>query len=221
VIRVLSRESKSNAILLGEAGVGKTAIAEGFAQKIADHTLGKLFENVRIVNLNLISILAAATTRGAIEDLLNGIIDEVKRSSNIILFIDEIHLITGGGNTSEASIISNILKPALARGELHVIGATTLTEYRKYIEKDPALSRRFEPIKVEEPNIENSIIICTESWRSLINRGAFGHDCRARGGRGTLHRSGPSLEVVELHQVTAASVRYLTTVTAQHHALCP
>jgi len=169
VIRVLSRESKSNAILLGEAGVGKTAIAEGFAQKIADHSLGKLFENVRIVNLNLISILAAATTRGAIEDLLNGIIDEVKRSSNIILFIDEIHLITGGGNTSEASIISNILKPALARGELHVIGATTLTEYRKYIEKDPALSRRFEPIKVEEPNIENSIIICTESSKRLKN----------------------------------------------------
>ncbi|MEI6886686.1 MAG: ATP-dependent Clp protease ATP-binding subunit [bacterium] len=167
LIRVLSRESKSNAILIGEAGVGKTAVVEGLATMVAREEIKGIFTDVRVVSLNIVALLGAATSRGVLEDILSGIIDEIKRSGNIILFIDEIHLITGGGNSNESTLIANILKPFLARGELHVIGATTLGEYRKYIEKDPALARRFEPIKVDEPSSENSILICTESAKRL------------------------------------------------------
>jgi len=152
VIRILARRSKSNAILIGDPGVGKTAIVEGLALKIAEGQVPDLLKNVQIYNLNLTNLLAGASYQGELEERLNQIIKEVKKTGQTIVFIDEIHMIVGAGGASGAMTAANILKPALARGDLNVIGATTADEFRQYLEKDPALERRFEPVYVEEPS---------------------------------------------------------------------
>lgn len=152
LIRVLARRTKSNAILVGDPGVGKTAIIEGLALKIATNKVPKLLKGVQIYHLNLTSLLAGTSYQGELENRLQSLIKEVKRLGNTIIFIDEIHMIMGAGSAAGAMTAANILKPALARGDLNVIGATTQNEYRQHIEKDPALERRFEPVKVNEPS---------------------------------------------------------------------
>lgn len=159
VIHILSRRTKNNPSLVGEAGVGKTAIVEGLAQKIVSKEVPEPLLNKKILQLDLMSILAGASHRGEFEERMKDLIEQVKASNGaIILFIDEIHNIVGAGSSGEGSLdASNFLKPALARGEIQIIGATTLTEYRKYIEKDPALERRFQPVLVPEPTEEQGI----------------------------------------------------------------
>ena len=160
VIRILSRKTKNNPVLIGEAGVGKTAIAEGLAIRIMKGDVPTSLKNRRIFSLDMGSLVAGAKFRGEFEERLKAVLNEVKKSEGeIILFIDELHLIVGAGKTDGAMDAGNILKPLLARGELHCIGATTLDEYRKYIEKDPALERRFQPVMVGEPSVEDTISI--------------------------------------------------------------
>lgn len=159
VIQVLSRRTKNNPCLIGEPGVGKTAVIEGLAQKIADGDVPELLKNKRLVTMDLSSMVAGAKYRGEFEDRLKKAIEEVKNAGNVILFIDEIHTIVGAGSAEGAIDASNILKPSLARGELQLIGATTINEYRKYIEKDAALERRFQPVTVGEPSVEETIEI--------------------------------------------------------------
>lgn len=156
VIQVLSRRTKNNPVLIGEPGVGKTAIAEGLAQKIIKGEVPELIKGKRVVTLDLPSMLAGAKYRGEFEERFKAVLKELKEDENIILFIDEIHTIVGAGAAEGAIDASNILKPVLARGELQVVGATTIDEYRKYIEKDPALERRLQPIMVEEPTVEDT-----------------------------------------------------------------
>ncbi len=159
VIQVLSRRSKNNPVLLGEPGVGKTAIAEGLAQRIVDGDVPEILKNKRVVSLEMGSLVAGSKYRGEFEERLKKVMAEIKKSGNIILFIDELHTIIGAGAAEGAIDAANILKPALARGELQTIGATTLDEYRKYVEKDPALERRFQPIQVNEPTLEEAELI--------------------------------------------------------------
>jgi len=160
LMQVLSRRTKNNPCLIGEPGVGKTAIVEGLAQRIASGDVPELLKGRQVLMLDLGSLIAGTKFRGEFEDRLKAFMKEVKNAQgNIILFIDEIHTIVGAGAAEGAIDASNLLKPALARGELHAIGATTIREYQKYIEKDPALERRFQPIIVEEPSIEDSISI--------------------------------------------------------------
>ena len=159
VIRILSRKSKNNPVLIGEPGVGKTAIVEGLAQRIVKGDVPNSLKNHTIWELDLGSLVAGAKYRGEFEERLKAVLKEIKNSDgNIIMFIDEIHMIVGAGDTG-AMDVSNMLKPMLARGEIHVIGATTLNEYRKYIEKDGALERRFQKVLVSEPNVEDTITI--------------------------------------------------------------
>lgn len=160
VIQVLSRRTKNNPILIGEPGVGKTAIAEGLAQRIVNGDIPATLEGKQVVALDLGSLIAGAKYRGEFEDRLKAVLKEVEsRAGEIILFIDEIHTLVGAGAAEGSMDASNMLKPALARGELHCIGATTLDEYRKYIEKDAALERRFQPVLVQEPSVEDTIAI--------------------------------------------------------------
>ena len=148
VIQILSRRSKNNPCLIGEPGVGKTAIAEGLALKIVKHEVPELLEGKKIVALDLTSMVAGTKYRGDFEERIQKAMDEVKQAGNIILFIDEVHTLMGAGSAEGATDAANILKPALARGEIQVIGATTIDEYRKNIEKDAALERRFQPVTV-------------------------------------------------------------------------
>ena len=160
VIQVLSRRTKNNPILIGEPGVGKTAIVEGLAQRIVNGDIPASLKNKQVVTLDLGALVAGAKYRGEFEDRLKAVLKEVeKRAGEIILFIDEIHTLVGAGAAEGSMDASNMLKPALARGELHCVGATTLDEYRKYIEKDSALERRFQPVMVVEPSIEDTIAI--------------------------------------------------------------
>jgi len=159
MMQILIRKTKNNPILLGEPGVGKTALAEGLAQRIYNNEVPLSLQNKRLVSLDMSALIAGAKYRGEFEDRLKAVIDEVKKSGNVILFIDEIHTIVGAGAGEGGMDAANILKPALARGELHTIGATTLKEYRKFFEKDTALQRRFQPITVAEPTINQSLQI--------------------------------------------------------------
>lgn len=159
VIEVLSRRTKNNPVLIGEPGVGKTAIAEGLAQQIVNNEVPEILRNKRVMTLDMGTVVAGTKYRGEFEDRLKKVMDEIRQAGNIILFIDELHTLIGAGGAEGAIDASNILKPALARGELQCIGATTLDEYRKYIEKDAALERRFQPIMVEEPTVEETIQI--------------------------------------------------------------
>ena len=160
VIRILSRKRKNNPVLIGEAGVGKTAIAEGLAQRIVRGDVPENLKNRTIFSLDMGALVAGAKYRGEFEERLKSVLNEVKKSEGqIILFIDELHTIVGAGKTDGAMDAGNLLKPMLARGELHCIGATTLDEYREYIEKDPALERRFQPVMVEQPTVEDTISI--------------------------------------------------------------
>ncbi|WP_330656263.1 ATP-dependent Clp protease ATP-binding subunit [Alkaliphilus flagellatus] len=159
VIQVLSRRTKNNPCLIGEPGVGKTAVAEGLAQKIVEGNVPELLKDKRVVTLDLASMVAGAKYRGEFEDRLKKVMEELRTATNVILFIDEMHTIIGAGAAEGAIDAANILKPALARGEIQVIGATTLDEYRKHIEKDAALERRFQPITVDEPTVEDTIKI--------------------------------------------------------------
>jgi len=159
VIQILSRRTKNNPVLIGDPGVGKTAIAEGLAQRIAAGNVPEILLNKRVVALDLASMVAGTKYRGEFEERIKKVLDEIRAAGNIILFIDELHTLIGAGAAEGAIDAANILKPALARGELQTIGATTLDEYRKHVEKDSALERRFQPVMVEEPTVEETIAI--------------------------------------------------------------
>ena len=159
MMQILIRKTKNNPILLGEPGTGKTAIAEGLAQRIVNKEVPLSLQNKKVVTLDMSSMIAGAKYRGEFEDRLKSVIDEVKKAGNIILFIDEIHTIIGAGASEGSMDAANILKPSLARGELHTIGATTLKEYRKYFEKDAAMQRRFQPVNVDEPSVNEALQI--------------------------------------------------------------
>ncbi|MFA6143426.1 MAG: AAA family ATPase [Sulfurimonas sp.] len=159
MMQILIRKTKNNPILLGEPGVGKTALVEGLAQRIINKEVPLSLQNKKVIALDMSALIAGAKYRGEFEDRLKSVIDEVKKSANIILFIDEIHTIVGAGASEGSMDAANILKPALARGELHTIGATTLKEYRKYFEKDTALQRRFQPVSVDEPSVNQTLQI--------------------------------------------------------------
>ncbi len=159
VIQILSRRTKNNPVLIGEPGVGKTAVAEGLALKIVEGQVPEILRDKRIVSLDLTGMVAGAKYRGDFEERIKEAIDEVKKSKNVILFIDELHTIVGAGSAEGSTDAANILKPSLARGDFQVIGATTISEYRKYIEKDAALERRFQPVNVGEPSEEETVQI--------------------------------------------------------------
>ncbi len=159
VIQILCRRTKNNPVLIGEAGVGKTAIVEGLAQEITSGNVPELLRDRKVITLDLALMVAGTKYRGQFEERIKAVMDEIRRAKNVILFIDELHTIVGAGSAEGAMDASNIIKPALSRGELQCIGATTLNEYRKYIEKDAALERRFQTVKVEEPNVEDAIRI--------------------------------------------------------------
>src|SRR5438093_661619 len=194
VIQVLCRRTKNNPVLIGEAGVGKTAIAEGLAQEIANGNVPELLRDKRVITLDLALMVAGTKYRGQFEERIKAVMDEIRRSKTVILFIDELHTIVGAGSAEGAMDASNIIKPALSRGELQCVGATTLNEYRKYIEKDAALERRFQSVKVEAPNVEETILILKglrvkyeqhhkADWRPALAHGAKGNAKTARDGR--------------------------------------
>ncbi|MEM8553095.1 MAG: ATP-dependent chaperone ClpB, partial [Pseudomonadota bacterium] len=158
-IQVLSRRTKNNPILIGEPGVGKTAIAEGLAQRIVNGDVPESLKNQTLLSLDMGALIAGAKYRGEFEERLKSVLSEIKETGNVVLFIDEVHTLVGAGKADGAMDASNLLKPALARGELHCVGATTLDEYRKYVEKDAALARRFQPVFVDEPTVEDTISI--------------------------------------------------------------
>ena len=159
LMQILSRRTKNNPCMVGEPGVGKTAIIEGIAQRIANEAVPEKMREKRLLSLDLAALIAGSKYRGEFEERMKKLVNEVKADGNIILFLDEIHTVVGAGGAEGAMDASNILKPSLARGEIQLIGATTITEYRKYIEKDAALERRFQPVMVEEPSKEETVRI--------------------------------------------------------------
>ena len=159
-MQVLSRRTKNNPVLIGEPGVGKTAIAEGLALRIVNGDVPESLKNKKLLALDMGALIAGAKYRGEFEERLKAVLNEITAAAGeIVLFIDEMHTLVGAGKSEGAMDASNLLKPALARGELHCVGATTLDEYRKYVEKDAALARRFQPVLVEEPTVEDTISI--------------------------------------------------------------
>ena len=190
-IQILCRRQKNNPCLIGEAGVGKTAIAEGIAQRIAEGKVPARLQDKEIFLLDMTALIAGTQFRGQFEQRVKGLISEVKAAGNIILFIDEIHSIVGAGDSDGAMNAANIMKPALSRGQVQVIGATTFAEYRKYIEKDSALERRFQPVKVEEPSIQDTVEVL-KGIRCLLRKaplcpGAGPHRHPGRQAVGALH----------------------------------
>src|ERR1700685_1299775 len=178
-IQVLARRTKNNPVLIGEPGVGKTAIVEGLAQRIIRGDVPESLKDKKLLSLDLGSLVAGAKYRGEFEERLKAVLQEISAAAGeIIVFIDELHVLVGAGKTEGAMDASNMLKPALARGELHCIGATTLDEYRKYIEKDPALARRFQPVFVSQPTVEDTISIL----RGLKEKYEMHHGVRITGG---------------------------------------
>ena len=159
IIQILCRRTKNNPVLIGEAGVGKTAIAEGLAQEIVSGNVPELLREKKVITLDLALMVAGTKYRGQFEERIKAVMDEIRKNKNVILFIDELHTIVGAGSAEGAMDASNIIKPALSRGELQCIGATTMNEYRKYIEKDAALERRFQTVKVEAPSVDETILI--------------------------------------------------------------
>ena len=159
IVQILGRRSKNNPVLLGPPGVGKTALAEGLAQRIVNQDVPESLLGKSVVSLNVGSLLAGTQFRGEFEERLKRVVSEVQESGNVILVIDEIHTLVGAGAQGGSMDAANLLKPALARGELQCIGATTLDEYRQYIEKDAALERRFQPVMVDEPTVEDTVEI--------------------------------------------------------------
>ena len=159
VIQILCRRNKNNPVLLGEAGVGKTAVVEGLAQAIMAGDVPESMRGRRVVTLDMALMIAGTKYRGQFEERIKAVMDEIKRARNVILFIDELHTIVGAGSAEGAMDASNIIKPALSRGELQCVGATTMNEYRKFIEKDAALERRFQTIRIDEPGIDETIRI--------------------------------------------------------------
>src|SRR5690606_17339676 len=158
-VEVLARRTKNNPVLIGEAGVGKTAIVEGIAQRIADGDVPDILRDRRVIEIDFTGLVAGTRYRGDFEERMKKIIDEISSHEDVIAFIDELHTVVGAGASEGSMGAGNMLKPALARGELHVIGATTLDEYRRYIETDAALERRFQPILVAEPTVEDTVEI--------------------------------------------------------------
>ena len=174
MIEILSRRTKNNPCLIGEPGVGKTAVIEGLAQKIVSGNIPEILRNKRVVSLDITSMVAGSKYRGDFEERIKKALNEVKKAGGIILFIDEIHTIVGAGAAEGAIDAANILKPLLARGEIQVVGTTTLKEYRKYIEKDSALERRFQPIQIKEPSLEE----CSQILYGLRDKYEAHHDVK-------------------------------------------
>ncbi len=184
VIQVLSRRTKNNPVLIGEPGVGKTAIVEGLAQRIVRGDVPEGLKDKRIVSLDMGALIAGAKYRGEFEERLKAVLKEVQEAAGeIILFIDELHTVVGAGKAEGSMDAGNLLKPMLARGELHCIGATTLDEYRKYIEKDAALERRFQPVLVDQPSVEDTISILRGLQGALRGAPRRAHQGRRAGGR--------------------------------------
>ena len=183
-MQILSRRTKNNPVLLGEAGVGKTAIVEGFAQRVVEGNVPELLADRRIVVLDLAMMVAGTKYRGQFEERIKAVMNEVRRAKNTILFIDELHTLVGAGGAEGAIDASNVLKPALARGEIQCIGATTLDEYRKYIEKDSALDRRFQMVMVE-PSTKDETVEILKGLRDRYEAASprADHRRRGRGGR--------------------------------------
>ncbi|MGB0290688.1 MAG: Clp protease N-terminal domain-containing protein, partial [Opitutales bacterium] len=173
VIQILCRRTKNNPVLIGEAGVGKTAIVEGLAQEIASGAVPEILQDKRVITLDLALMVAGTKYRGQFEERIKAVMDEIRRAKNVIIFIDELHTIVGAGAAEGAMDASNIFKPALSRGELQCIGATTLGEYRKYIEKDSALDRRFQSVKVDAPSVDDTILIL----KGIRNKYEEHHKC--------------------------------------------
>ena len=198
IIQILSRRTKNNPCLIGEPGVGKTAIVEGLAQRVINGSVPEPMQGKRVVTLDMAGMVAGSKYRGEFEERIKKILNEVTASADVLLFVDELHTIIGAGGAEGAIDASNILKPALARGEIQMIGATTLEEYRKYIEKDPALARRFQPVHVEEPTTQETLEIL-RGLRPLYER-----------------HHGVQITDEALEEAVRLSVRYINAVSYTH-----
>ena len=219
-IQILSRRQKNNPCLIGEAGVGKTAIAEGIALRIANGDVPAGLKDKEIYLLDLTALVAGTQFRGQFESRVKGLIAEVKAAGNVILFIDEIHNITGAGDSEGAMNAANILKPALSRGEIQVIGATTFAEYRKFIEKDQALERRFQPVKVEEPSLDDAVAVIAgvkEYYEPSPRESARRHRARLRHAvRALYHRPLPPRQG---HRPARRGMRVLQSAPSGDHGV--